>query len=105
MEKMLVFSNVLCRVAEFPWNEVLFLPKDRNWSLNSRCAVLDLDDLSEDEDIPRFAADNGLVYAMTIQQLQDIVSNARQQQPDCSAEDLLQAFLYYHRYDAFIAFE
>jgi hypothetical protein len=105
MEKILAFSSVLEHIADFPWNEALFLPENHDWSLDSRCAVLDLDDLGEDEDRPRFAADNGLIYAMTIQQLQGIVSNARQQWPECSPEDLLQAFLHYHRYDAFMVFE
>lgn len=41
-------------------------------------------------------------YALGISALQDVVGNAKQQRPGCSLSDLMKAFLFYHRNDAFI---
>ena len=103
--KILIFSDVLDRANEFPWDEALFLPEKGNWSLDSSCTVMSLDDCEDDEENPKFAVDNGLTYALTIHELQGIVLNARQQRRDCSLEGLLEAFLYYYEYDAYLAFE
>jgi myosin-crossreactive antigen len=77
---------------------------DKNWNLNSDCAVLNSDDLETDEEDPKFALENGLIYALGIHDVQDIVINAKEQNLNCTGEDLLQAFLFYYNIDAFIDF-
>ncbi len=105
MEGLMVFRDVLLNVNEFSWRDTLFLPKDDIWSLSSMCAVLYTDDLEDSEEVPQFALDNNLVWALNIQDVQNIFENAKQQRFLCSDTDLLEAFLYYFDNDAFITFD
>jgi len=102
--EMRALSDVLSAAESLPWDHALFLAADRNWTLDSVSMVLSTRDCGSEE-VPEPAAANGLIYALNVAQVQDIVCNARQQRPDCSTEDLLEAFLYYHKYDAFLVFE
>ncbi len=104
MDKIIKLRDVLTNSEEHPWRAFLFLHEDKNWNLDSDCAVLNLDDLEIDEEVPQFAIDNNLIYALSIQDVQDIVINAREQRTNCTDEDLLKAFLYYYDNDAFIDF-
>jgi hypothetical protein len=77
-----VFKNI----NNLPWNEYLFLPKDKNWSLGSFCSIINWDEMDEeevgdDEDTPKYAIDNNLIYVFDIATVQDIVDNAKQQLP------------------------
>lgn len=65
--------------------------------------VLDPDDVEDDEDdVPREAKEKHLMYALSIQTIQSIVSNLKQQMHDISENDLVEAFLYYYNNDAYI---
>lgn len=99
-------ATVLMAVEDFPWNHALYLDSERPWTATTRCSVLDPDDVDEPEsdDVPEFAAVNGLVYALLLTQVQDIVDNARQQLDSVTASDLVRAFNYYYEHDAFIKF-
>lgn len=110
MDSLTDLKNILNNANELPWNEYLFLPSDKNWSLKSVCSVINWDDLDEDEledngDTPKIAIDNNLIYVLDIATTQDIVNNAKQQRPQCSVPDLFEAFMYYYNNDAFILFE
>jgi hypothetical protein len=98
-------KNVLNHANELPWNEYLFLPVDKNWSLDSDCSVINWDELEDAGDTPKIAIDNKLIYVLDIATIQDIVNNANQQRPQCSASDLFKAFMYYYNNDAFITLE
>ena len=102
MEDLIEFRNVLNNAKGLSWEESLFLPDDKNWSLNSMCYLYNLDDLEDDEESPQFARDNNLMYVLSIADIQDIVDNAYQQRPNCPETDLFEAFLYYYKNDAFI---
>ncbi|MBC2582959.1 hypothetical protein [Clostridium sp. DJ247] len=102
MESLIEFRNVLVNANELPWENSIFLPKDKNWSLNSLCYLFNLDDLDDNEEVPQFAIDNNLDYVLSMADIQDIVDNAYQQQPECSEIDLFKAFMYYYENDAFI---
>jgi hypothetical protein len=102
MEKLLKLRDILVHTNDYSWDDSLFLPEDKHWTLNSPCAVLNMDDLEDDEDVPQFAATNKLIYVLGIQDVQDIANNAREQNPNCSAKNLFNAFLYYYKHDAFI---
>ncbi|QFT87264.1 hypothetical protein FIU87_01180 [Bacillus sp. THAF10] len=66
--------------------------------------LFNLDDLEDDEELPKFALDNGFKYVLSIADVQDIVDNAQQQLLECSELELFQAFHYYIKNDAFISF-
>jgi hypothetical protein len=97
-------KNILNNASSLSWKDSLFLSDDENWSLDSLCYLFDLDDLDEDEEIPKYAFDNNLMYVLGISDIQDIVDNAKQQVSQCSDSDLFKAFLYYYKNDAFISF-
>lgn len=105
VERLVEFRYILINASELSWKDSLFLPKDEVWTLNTKCAVLNTDDLEEDEEEPQFASENNLIYALNIHTVQDIVNNAWEQRSNCLEEDLLKAFLYYYDNDAFITFD
>lgn len=82
----------------------LFLPFDEVWGPDTRCAVEMVDRYADVPEVPEVAARNELARALQVAQVQDIVVNARQQQPEVSAEELVAAFLFYYDRDAFIDF-
>ena len=104
MCKLLQLVDILNNSSDYSWEDTLFLPEDGNWSLNSICAVLNLDDLDDMEEVPGFALENGLQDVLGIQQIQDIVNNVKQQKSDCSSHDLFEALIYYYKNDAYLVF-
>jgi hypothetical protein len=108
LDKIYTLTEVLTSTEEFPWDSTLFIDKNRNWHGQSRCAVIriDIDEIdSDDEDAadnPEFARQHDLTYALNMADVQDIVINAKQQDPNVDEETLLKAFLYYHNNDAFM---
>ncbi|MFD4704138.1 hypothetical protein ACFWM3_04635 [Gottfriedia sp. NPDC058432] len=72
--------------------------------MNSSCYLIDLDELDDNEDIPKFAVQNNYCYVLNMADIQDIVDNVKQQRAECSELDLFEAFQYYFKYDAFISF-
>jgi hypothetical protein len=104
MEKLTTLSELLQSPDDFPWNEAIYLPKDQDWSLSSPVALSSSDDCVEGED-PIIARNNGLAYALMMSDGQDIVANARAQKPDSTLDDLLKAFVFYYKNDAFITFK
>ena len=103
---MIKLRDVLLNVEEFEWSDALFVVKDEEWVLNSKCAVLDPDDVEDDADEePRFAIDNNLKYVLNMQEVRGIVMNAYEQKSNCTENDLFEALLYYYNNDAFIMLE
>ncbi|KQL39554.1 hypothetical protein AN960_10410 [Bacillus sp. FJAT-25509] len=94
----------MINASDYQWNVSLFLPNGENWGLNSSCYLIDLDELDDNEDIPKFAVQNNYCYVLNMADIQDIVDNVKQQRAECSELDLFEAFLYYFKYDAFISF-
>ena len=105
MESKLTLRHVLRNAADFPWNEALFMKKKRAWSLETPCLVWDPDDVEDDNDdaLPLKAIALGMDYILGISAVQDIVSNLKQQKPNFSDLELLKAFVYYYKNDAFIS--
>lgn len=102
LNKIIKFRNVLLYSEKFELSDALLLIRDNN----SECTVLDPDDVENDiDEEPKFAAENNMKYALSMQDLQGIVDNAYHQNPNCKENDLLQAFLFYYDHDAFITFD
>lgn len=105
MSTMVSLSEVLEHIEELDWQLALFLNPDEEWTLLTPCAVLDPDDVEDDEDEePLYAQENGLTYALDVNRVKGIVRNAREQKSDCTAADLLRAFLFYYDHDAYLDF-
>lgn len=106
LNKIVKLREVLLNSEEFKWSDALFLINGEKWTLDSKCSVLDPDDVEDDADEePRFAIDNNLKYSLNMQEIQSVVDNANQQCDCCTESELLQAFLYYYDNDAFITFD
>ncbi len=105
IDRIISLRDVLLNVEIIKRRTALFIVRDEVWTLNSKCAVLDPDNVEDDVDEePRFAMDNNLKYALDMQDIRGIVKNAYEQNPNCTENDLLRAFLYYYKSDAFIDF-
>jgi hypothetical protein len=104
MERLTTLREALEAADASPYDAALFLPPDEVWSLDTPCAVLEVDPHEEGEAPPPFARQHGLSRALSVAQVQDIVGNAHQQVAEPSPEQLLAAFLFYYDRDAFIVF-
>ena len=95
--------DVLRNIESFEWSKALFLPEDEIWGIDTKCMILDPNDVEdEDDEAPQIALENELSYALDVQSIQAIVQNISEQKKDFTDEDLLEAFLYYYDNDAYI---
>ena len=99
----MTLREALLGAEQLPWNHHLFLPENQRWSLESPCSVLNLAE-EENPENPPVARENGLRYALGVHDVQEIVSNARQQMLSPTVAQLLQAFFFYYDNDAFVDF-
>ena len=97
-------GEVLAKSPSHPFGYALYLPHDEEWEVNTRCALIDPDDVeSDDQEDPVTAAEAGLAYALDGGAVKGIYENVAQQRGLApTAEDLLVAFLYYYDNDAFV---
>jgi hypothetical protein len=96
-------AEVLTDPTHSGTNVLLFLPPDQVWTAGTPALVVDLDATGEEpEEVERRT---GYQYALGLPTVEDIVTNARLQQPGASAADLVGAFLHYYDNDAFIDFD
>ena len=80
---MYKLSYILKNIKAFKWSDALFLPEDEAWEKDTKGMVLDPDDVEDDEDdVPREAKEKHLMYALSIQTIQSIVSYLKQQMHD-----------------------
>lgn len=88
----------------------LFLARGIEWDVHSEALVLDTEEVAPEHEtdpdagVPEAARMRQLTAILTIADVQDIVSNARQQRPHATQNELLDAFKFYVRRDAFIEF-
>jgi hypothetical protein len=107
-EVITTLKEVLLSIEQKPSTAWVYLPQDKEWNLESRSAVLQSEEVPpelEDEPdagIPEIAKANGLMQALPVTVVQDIVRNIRAQKPDATIVDLFRAFEFYYQHDAFI---
>ena len=100
---MYKLSYVLENIDKFEWSDALFLPEDEKWNLDTEGLICDPNDVENASDeVPRAAKEHNLMDALSIQDIQDIVYNAKLQKETGSIDELLEAYLYYYDNDAFI---
>jgi len=84
----------------------LFLPKDQEWTPDTQCELVDLGSLDEDQfnedELPTYLVEAGFVETLDSQTIEDIVSAASQLERPPTIETLVEAFLYYCKFDAFL---
>ena len=99
-------SFILENIDDFEWSDALFLPEDEVWNMDTEGMICDPNDVeNESDEVPKAAKERNLIYALSIQDLQDIVYNAKQQKEKASVDEVLEAYLYYYDNDAFIEWE
>lgn len=100
---MYKLSYVLENIDEFEWSDALYLPEDEVWNLDTEGLICDPNDVeNECDEVPQVAKEHNLIDALSIQDIQDIVYNAKQQKENVSIDELLEAYLYYFDNDAFV---
>lgn len=103
--QIVTIKDALINAPDLLWSDSLFLPDTLTWELETTGVICDPDEVeSEDEEIPQIAKEMGLPLSIGVQDIQQVVDNARQQVEDCSIQQLFEAFLYYYDNDAFIDF-
>ena len=85
----------------------LYLPRAGEWNLATTAAVLESDEIPEEEEdlpeagVPEFAKANDLRQVLPITVVQDIVANLKLFHPSPTAAETLAAFTFYYDNDAF----
>jgi hypothetical protein len=102
-EMVYPLQDILMHADTLPWQLDLFIERDGSISGEMRAAIINTEEYDDADENP-FAHEHGLRYAITVSTVQDVVSNARQQRPECNLADLVNAFVYYYHNDAFIDF-
>ncbi len=108
MEAMRTCRDVLMNIEREDPKAWLYLPSTRDWSLESMAMVLRSEEVAPEEEdepdagVPGEAKELGLMQVLPVTVVQDVVSNAMNQQPDAPDERLFEALLYYFRHDAFL---
>jgi hypothetical protein len=103
----MTLEEMFSRVDELSATAWLYLPQGEAWTLSSRAAVLESEEVSEDEEddpdagVPEFAKLNGLKKVLPVTVVQDILSNLRLSRPAALPSEMLSAFMFYYDNDAF----
>lgn len=99
-----ILTEILTKAADLPWDHHLYLQEGCHISEDTHALVLNDDEEFERDayDEPLYATEHGMKYCITIQALQDIISNLQQQVSNPTDKALLAAFKHYVENDAFI---
>ncbi len=104
MEKLI---SILSRASEQLEEGWLYLPKDEAWSLDTLGLMIDIEALEDgdmdENDVPVFAKENGLMFTLEAGVIESIVLYAEGLGYESSDIFLLESFLYYYKYDAFLS--
>jgi len=85
----------------------LFLPRDKQWTLESPAVLLELNEVPpgtenvEDVETPELAKREKLKCILLGVDVQGIIDNARQQKPNVDLDEIFSAVLYYYEFDAY----
>jgi hypothetical protein len=102
LNQMTTLEAVVLGAMTLPKNTAIFVRPDSPWTAQTPCAPVDLDDCSDDGEPPSNLQHSGLVYALTLPTVWEIIENARIQSPTASVETLIKSIEYYIDNDAFM---
>jgi hypothetical protein len=109
VEGNMTLEEMFNRAGEFSATAWLYLPRGETWTLSSRSAVLESEEVPEDEEdeadagVPEFAKLNGLKQVLPVTVVQDILSNLRSSRPMAGPSEMFTALMFYYDNDAFEA--
>jgi hypothetical protein len=104
LEAIKNLEEILKTADELPWNYALYLSQEKPWNRDTLCTVLNPNNCEDEDEEPPFAKQHAFIYGLGINDVQDIVNNAKQQEAEIGIDGLVKAFLYYYDNDAFIEF-
>jgi hypothetical protein len=96
--------EVFQRLDDLVWSDVVYLAPGLP-TLESSVLVLDPNDVEPDDSVPTLAKEAGFVSALAVVDIRDVRDNARELGKVPTMPELLEAFAYYLRNDAFTTFE
>jgi hypothetical protein len=103
----MTLEEVLKGVDHFSIRAWLYLPRVGGWGLGTTAAVLESEEISEQEEalpeagVPEFAKANDLKQVLPIDVVQDIVANMKYFRPSPTSAEMLSALMFYYENDAF----
>jgi hypothetical protein len=103
MNQLLTLREVLSN-DELPYDHHLCLPAETEWNAETRCAIVESDEINDPDQHP-LAVAHELTRTIGTNEVLDILINAREQLPKADFDKLLDALLFYCDNDAFIDFE
>ncbi len=98
---MKTLGELLQEINLHPWQSALFVETDVQLAPTNRAQIVRTDDFTQE---PLEPVAPMLSQLLSVQETQDIVSNARQQLAKPTTEQLVEALQYYVLKDAFIEF-
>ncbi|MBW8185433.1 DUF7716 domain-containing protein [Shewanella nanhaiensis] len=100
-------GDILYNCDDIDWDLALYLGSNDSFNLNMEVIIHDPDDVEDDEDDnPKVVEEKNYMYILSIQDIQSIKDNLEQQTNRIATrEELLLAFEYYYRNDAFMEVE
>jgi hypothetical protein len=102
MNKLLSLRELLGDKS-LPFDHHVLLPTESEWHLDTLCAIVESDEITEPENHP-LALENKFSSSIGTNEVLDIIANASAQISQATAEQLLAAFEFYYNNDAFIVF-
>ncbi|UKA05116.1 hypothetical protein IHC92_08045 [Photobacterium damselae subsp. damselae] len=73
IDVLTTLAKVLLKIEVLPWEYALYIPKvEATWSEDMKYMVLAPEGTDDPDDAPNVAKANGLKYALTISNVQDI---------------------------------
>lgn len=102
MRRMLL-RDLIGGCDSLDWRSELYLPRlSERWAETTPCVVLEEDEEETNQEAADYIAKNGLTYVLSVQAVQDVMANARSQEPKVALSKLLEALVYYFENDAFL---
>lgn len=83
----------------------LFFPEGEDLTPEALCAVIRLDEFHPEASIQQIEEETGLSFVLDMDQVREVVLNARAQRADVTEGQLVEALAHYYERDAFLRFE
>lgn len=102
-KQFLTIGEVISQPHSFRWDYAIYANIKADLNEEALCLILDPDDVENDEnEEPAEACRNGFSYVLSIQDVQSIFENLKDQSRLVTKEMMLLAFRHYLKWDAFI---
>lgn len=98
-------GDVLRYPEAFMWSDALYALPGAVLTAALPVLVWDVDDVDDDTDLPVEATSLGYDYVLSIQDVQAIIANTRDQRPTATIDDLLVGVKHYIDTDAFVPWD